>query len=151
MAAEFDRQSVIDDEHLKLLSLGYMVSAAGTLITSIFSLLYVVAGMVVVGILSRRPEVTTNIGAQAPAFIGWIIEGLGIGLFFVTLALAAAKFRAAICIKRRKSRTFCMVMAGISCIAIPYGTILGVLTFMVFSRPSVMRQFQSSVAPVSIP
>ena len=151
MAAEFDRQSVIDDEHLKLLSLGYMVSAAGTLITSIFSLLYVVAGMVVVGILSRRPEVTTNIGAQAPAFIGWIIEGIGIGLFFVTLALAAAKFRAAICIKRRKSRTFCMVMAGISCIAIPYGTILGVLTFMVFSRPSVMRQFQSGVAPVSIP
>jgi hypothetical protein len=151
MAAEFDRQSVIDDEHLKLLSLGYMVSAAGTLITSIFSLLYVVAGMIVVGVLSRHPEVTTNMGAQAPALIGWIIEGVGIGLFFVTLALAAAKFRAAICIKRRKSRTFCMVMAGISCIAIPYGTILGVLTFMVFSRPSVMRQFQSGVAPVSIP
>ena len=151
MAEEFDRQAVIDDEHLKLLSLGYMVSAAGTLITSIFSLLYVVAGMIVVGVLSRHPEVTTGVGVQTPAFIGWIIEGVGIGLFFVTLALAAAKFRAAICIKRRKSRTFCMVMAGISCIAIPYGTILGVLTFMVFSRPSVMRQFQSGVAPVSIP
>jgi len=147
MSEEFDRQTVIDNEHLRLLSLGYMISAAMTAVGTLFSLLYVVAGIVVVVVLSHHPEVAGNTGQQAPAFIGWIIAGIGLGIFAVTLAFAAAKFRAGICIKQRKSRSFCMVMAGISCVGIPYGTALGVLTFVVFGRPSVIRQFQSSVGP----
>jgi hypothetical protein len=147
MSEEFDRQAVIDDEHLRLLSLGYMISAAMTAIGTLFSLLYIFAGFVVAGVLSRRPDLAGNAGQPPPAFIGWIISGIGLGIFVVTLALAAAKYWAGICIKRRKSRTFCMVMAGISCIGIPYGTILGVFTFIVFGRPSVMRQFQVGVPP----
>ena len=149
MSQEFDRQAAIDDEHLRLLSIGYMISAAMTAVGTLFALLYVFAGFVVVGVLSRHPEVAGNAGQSPPAFIGWIISAIGLGIFTVTLALAAAKYWTGICIKRRKSRTFCMVMAGISCIGIPYGTILGVFTFIVFGRPSVMRQFQASVPPAA--
>jgi hypothetical protein len=149
MSEEFDRQRLIDDEHLRLLSLGYIISAAMTAIGTLFALLYVFAGFVVMGVLSRHPNLAGSSGQMSPAFIGWIITGIGLGIFLVTLALAAAKFRAGICIKRRKSRTFCMVMAGISCLGVPYGTILGVMTFMVFGRPSVIRQFQSHAEPVS--
>jgi hypothetical protein len=148
MSGELDRQSLIDDEHLRLLSLGYMISAAMTAVGTLFALLYVFAGFVVMGVFSHRPEVAGGTGQMAPAFIGWIISGIGLAIFFVTLALAAAKFRAGICIKRRKSRTFCMVIAGISCVEFPYGTLLGVLTFMVFGRPSVIRQFQAGAPPI---
>jgi hypothetical protein len=147
MSGEFDRQSLIDDEHLRLLSLGYMISAAMTAIGTLFSLLYVFAGFVVVGVLSRHPDLAGNAGQAPPAFIGWIISEIGLGIFTFTLTLAVAKYWTGICIKRRRSRTFCMVMAGISCIGIPYGTILGVFTFIVYGRPSVMRQFQAGVSP----
>ena len=147
MSEELNRQTLIDDEHLRLLSLGYMISAAMTAVGTLFALLYVFAGFVVAAVLSRHPGMAGDTGQPPPAFIGWIISGIGFGIFVFTLTLAAAKFRAGICIKRRKSRTFCMVMAGISCIGIPYGTILGVFTFIVFGRPSVMRQFQAGVPP----
>ena len=147
MSEEIDRQGVIDDEHLRLLSIGYMISAAMTGVGTLFSLLYIFAGFFVVAVLSRHAEVAGSAGQAPPAFIGWIISGIGLGIFAFTLSLAVAKYWAGICIKRRRSRTFCMVMAGISCIGIPYGTILGVFTFIVFGRPSVMRQFQAGVPP----
>lgn len=42
----------------------------------------------------------------------------------------------------RRSLTFCQVVAGLSCLELPYGTLLGVLTFVVAGRPSVGRLFQ---------
>jgi hypothetical protein len=76
-----------------------------------------------------------------PAFIGWIFGGLGAAFFIVAMTVALLKVRASRCIKRRKSRTFCMVMAGISCIEFPYGTLLGVLAFMVLGRASIEALF----------
>ena len=151
MAEEFNRQTVIDDEHLKLLSIGYMISAATTALFSLFSGLYVIFGVGMVVALSRHSPIAENTAGPPTALVGWIIAAVGIAIFLFTLAMAALKFRVAVCIKQRKSRTFCMVMAGIGCVAVPYGTILGVFTFMVFSRPSVMRQFQTGIAPVSNP
>jgi hypothetical protein len=39
-----NRQSIIDEEHLKLLSLGYMISAATSAFFSLFGLMYVAMG-----------------------------------------------------------------------------------------------------------
>ncbi len=144
------RQSVIDEEHLKLLSLGYMISAATTAFFSLFGLMYLFMGVVISAAIAHKPEVATNTGQEPPAFLGWIFAGIGLGIFLVMIILAAAKLRAAFCIKNRKTRTFCMVMAGISCLEIPYGTVLGVLTFMVLGRISVVRLFDSSVAPETV-
>jgi hypothetical protein len=151
MPEEIDRQAVIDEEHLKLLSLGYVISAAMTAFVELFALLYVTLGVSVATIVARKPQEPGNPEQGFPAAIGWIIAVAGLGLFLVIATLAAAKLRAAYCIKKRKSRTFCMVIAAICCLGVPYGTALGVLTFMVLGRASVVRMFQtseeSSVAP----
>jgi len=34
-----------------------------------------------------------------------------------------------------------MIVAGLGCLAVPYGTLLGVFTFVVLGRPSVVRLF----------
>lgn len=150
MSEEFIRQSVIDEEHLKLLSLGYMISAATTAFFSLFGLMYMVIGIMMSAIIPHKPEVAAQPGQEFPASVGWIFAGIGLAVFLVMIILAAAKLRAAFCIKNRKSRTFCMVMAGISCLEIPYGTVLGVLSFIVLGRDSVTRLFNSSVAPESV-
>jgi len=43
---------------------------------------------------------------------------------------------------KRRHHTFCLVVAAISCIFMPFGTILGVLTIIVLMRPSVKGLFE---------
>jgi hypothetical protein len=76
--------------------------------------------------------------------MGWIFGGIGLALFLVMSAIAVVKFLVARNIKRRKSRTFCLVVAGLSCLEFPYGTFLGVVTFIVLGRDSVVRRFSAS-------
>jgi hypothetical protein len=146
MPGEFDRQAVIDDEHLKLLSLGYVITAAMTAFFALFALIYVAVGFSVVTIIAHKPLVAGNPGQAVPAALGWIIAVIGLGVFLIVAAFAAAKLRVAFCIKKRKSRTFCMVIAAICCLGVPYGTLLGILTFIVLGRASVVTMFQSSQA-----
>ncbi|MBK9926574.1 MAG: hypothetical protein IPP66_14965 [Anaerolineales bacterium] len=41
---------------------------------------------------------------------------------------------------------FCMVMAGVSCIFTPFGTVLGVFTIIILMRPSVKALFNNGVS-----
>jgi hypothetical protein len=53
------------------------------------------------------------------------------------LNIAAGRF-----LKKRKHRTYCMVIAGLNCLQIPFGTALGVFTLIVLSRDSVRAGFR---------
>jgi hypothetical protein len=139
MPEEVDRQSIIDEEHLKLLSLGYMVSAGVAAFIAVGGLFYILMGIVMSLAFSRVP--VSNDGNQPPAFIGWIFAGMGVIFFILAAGAAVARFWAARCVKARKSRVFCMVVAAIGCLEFPYGTALGILSFMVLGRPSVVKQF----------
>jgi hypothetical protein len=150
MSDEMIRQSIVDQEHLKLLSLGYLISAATTAFFSIFGLMYMMMGIFMSALFSHQKEVGTNAQQAPPAFMGWFIAAMGLAVFLFTVSLAAAKFRTALCIKRRRSRTFCMVVAGISCLGVPYGTALGVFSFIVLGRDSVARMFNPATPSESI-
>jgi len=135
------RQSIIDEEHLKLLSLGYVVSACVSAFYSMFGLLYVFMGIMMSATFSHLPQNPANPAQAPPDFVGWIFGFIGLAFFLIGIAVTAARFRAAWCVKHRKSRVFCMVVAGIGCIEIPYGTVLGVFSFLVLGRDSVVPLF----------
>jgi uncharacterized membrane protein YhaH (DUF805 family) len=137
-----NRQSIIDEEHLKLLSLGYVVSAGVSAFYSLFGLLYVFLGIMMGATFAHLPQTPAN-PAQAPppAFVGWIFTFIGLAFFLIAIAVTAARLRAAWCIKHRRSRVFCMVIAGIGCLEFPYGTVLGIFSFLVLGRDSVVPLF----------
>jgi hypothetical protein len=136
------RQSIIDEEHLKMLSLGYIVSGGVNAFFSLFGLFYVFMGIMMSTALSPLSQTPANPAqAPAPAFVGWIFAGIGLVIFVLAIAMAAARFRAAWCIKHRKWRVFCMVIAGIGCLEFPYGTALGIFSFIVLGRDSVVQLF----------
>lgn len=139
------RQSTIDEEHLKLLSLGYMISAGISAVFSLFGLMYAFMGAMF-GALVRMP--TSPNGEPPPPFVGWLFMGFGLAFFVGLIAFALLKYKVAMSIKRRQSRTFCMVVAAIGCLGFPYGTVLGVFTFIVLGRDSVARQFEPHKIPV---
>lgn len=141
MPEELDRQAILDHEHLKLLSWGYYVMAGLTALYSLFAIL----GLVLMGLtlmpLLGKAQSAANAGHAPPAFLIWIIGAAGLVATLAVLALAVLKFLTGRNLARRKSRTFCMVIAAISCLEFPYGTLIGVLTFMVLGRDSVVRMF----------
>ena len=140
MPEEIDRQSIIDEEHLRLLSLGYMISAGIGAFFALFGLLYLLIGIVMSIALSHVAD-TAKVGQPPPAFIGWMFAGLGLVFLLLGGGIGFARFWAGRCVKQRKSRTYCMVIAAIGCLEFPYGTALGVLSLMVLGRESVVKQF----------
>jgi hypothetical protein len=143
-------QTIVDDEHLKLLSLGYTISAAITAFFGVFGLMYMAMGTFIASTVSRMPQNIPNNNQPPPAFIGWIFGAIGLFIFLLMEALAGLKLCAAFCLKGRKGRTFCMVVGALCCLGVPYGTVLGAFTFIVLGRDSVQRQFDQSLASPNI-
>lgn len=134
------RQSIIDQEHLRLLSIGYTVSASTNVLFSVFGLLYMFMGVFLTTLVSHMPGRPGQ--DLPPEFIGMFFGVIGFSIFAIMLGFAALKFLAARRLKQRRSRTFCYIVAIITCFSVPFGTILGVCTFLVLSRPSVTQLFQ---------
>jgi hypothetical protein len=130
------RESIIDNEHLKLLRIGYFISAAQTAIFIPVGLLY--AGM---GVLFTH--LPSGPGAAPPPFMTWFFGAFGGVFALIGIVGATLKLLTAIRLKERRSRTLCLITAGLSCLEIPYGTALGVMTFIVLGRPSVREQFDA--------
>ena len=138
------RQSIIDEEQLRLLSLGFMVSGGVSAFFSLIGIFYAFMGIMMGTALSRIPQTPAN-SAQTPpaAFVGWIFVVMGLVFFVFAITMAAARFRAAWCIKHRKWRVFCMVIAGIGCLEFPYGTALGIFSIIVLGRDSIVQLFST--------
>lgn len=66
------------------------------------------------------------------------IQGVGLAAIGVGNMVSAA------CIRRRRRRALSFIVAGVSCIAIPIGTILGALTIVVLLRESVRQTYEAS-------
>jgi len=45
------------------------------------------------------------------------------------------------CLSRRKNHLLCLIVAGVSCLFVPMGTVLGVFSIIVLMRPSVKELF----------
>ena len=140
MPEEIERQSILDEEHLKLVSLGFMVAAGIGAFFALIGLFYMVMGIGMSLAFSHLPA-SPKAGEPPPAFIGWIFGGMGLLFLLIGGAVAFLRFWAARCVKRRKSRMFCVVIAAIGCLEFPYGTALGALSLMVLERESVKKLF----------
>ena len=80
---------------------------------------------------------------------GHDLRFFSVGLFWLTIILVAA---IALIITSRKlkthrSRTLCLVIAGIECLICPVGTVLGIFTIMVLMKESVIHLFAGQPLP----
>ncbi|WP_309721425.1 hypothetical protein [Armatimonas sp.] len=126
---EVQRRS--DTDHLKLLSIGFYIQSGISLLASLYGLLYIFLGMM--GGTGSRP------GDPFPMAI---FVGMGIAIFAGGLLMAALNLMAGRSLTRKQNLTLIQILAGLSCLNVPYGTALGVLTFMVLGRPTVKALFE---------
>ncbi|HXK62627.1 MAG TPA: hypothetical protein PLP42_22305 [Acidobacteriota bacterium] len=130
-----------DAEHLRVLSIFHYVVAGIAAVFACFPLLYLALGILMLsGALpsedSGDETVTRVVGVFMIAFSGAFIL---IGLAFCTLLILTGRY-----LRRQVNYTFCLVMAAVACMFVPFGTVLGVFTILVLMRPSVKAAFGAS-------
>jgi hypothetical protein len=143
-----EKQELIDSEHLRLLRLGYLIAGFANAVWALFPLIHISIGLMI--LVSGFPGPSGKADPDQ-RFMGLFFVLMGGAFSLIFAAAAVLKLMTARRIRERRSKTFCMVTAGLSCIGIPYGTVLGVFTFIVLARPSVDRQFHGRAAGVTPP
>ena len=134
-----------DQGHLKTLSICYYVMAGLSVIATLFGAIYVVmGGMMMSG--NFTPSGGSHHDTEALQAMGGMFLGIGIFCILITLTSAVLEFIVARRIVERRSRMLCLIVAGINCLSMPIGTVLGVFTFIVLSRPQVATSFDQGTA-----
>jgi hypothetical protein len=134
-----------DVEHLRLLHIAFYIMAGLAAFMSFFALIYIaLGGIFVAGALSAMG----NAANQIPPQLGWIFVGVGGFFLFFCLTITVLLFLAGKSLEQRRHRVFCMVMAGLCCLQIPWGTAVGICAINVLNRPSVKMLFDLQAPPV---
>ncbi len=126
------------DRHLELLSIFHYVVAGLTVVFSLFGLIYVGVGA---GMLFR-PESFVGRSDPPPAFLGPVLLAVGIGWVVCSLAFAVLLVLAGVWLRRHRRYLFCLVIAALACMLMPFGTVLGVFTIVVLMKSEVKARFQ---------
>ncbi len=121
---------------LKILSICYYIMGG---IQAAMALLLLAYGVFFGIFLSMIPD---NGSTQSlPPAVAHLMMGIfsvmaALGVAYAGCVLLAGRFLA-----RRKHYVFCFVAAVLNCLLLPFGTVLGIFTFIVLSRPGVRESF----------
>lgn len=128
-----------DAAHLDLLGVFHYVVAGLSALFSLFPVIHLVVGLAMVtghmGDLHAKP------GEPDPALFGWFFIGIAGFLIACGLTFSVLLAYAGRCLRQRRRYTFCLVMAAISCAFMPFGTVLGIFTLIVLTKPSARSLF----------
>jgi hypothetical protein len=130
-----------DEEHLRLLSIFHYIVGGLTALCACFPLIHLAIGLMML----FAPEKFSN-AEHAPGpdrLIGLFFTLFAGAFILLGWALAAATIYAGRCLTMRENYTFCLIVAAVSCINTPIGTVLGVFTIIVLMRPSVKQMFEA--------
>ncbi len=128
-----------DEEHLKLLSIFHYVVGGISACFACFPFIHLIMGIVMLagGFQDSR-------GSGPPAAFGLIFVIMALFIISLGWTLAICLIIAGRQLAKRKRYTFCFAIACISCIFMPFGTVLGVFTIIVLMRPSVKELFEAN-------
>jgi len=137
----------MDQEHLRLLSIFHYVVAGIIALFSCFPIIHLIVGIV----WFVAPAAMSG-GHGPPLLFGLLFTLIPAMMILAGWGLAVVVLLAGRSLARRRHYTFCLVVAAISCLFMPFGTVLGVFTILVLNRPSVKALFGvGAVGPPSGP
>lgn len=127
-----------DTQQLNLLSIFYYVVAGLAALFACIPFIHLAIGIAILAGAFPPPE---DGGEGIPTFVGGIFVGIASLLIVMGWTLAVLLLITGRFLAKRKHYTFCFVVAAVACLFMPFGTILGVFTIVVLSRPTVKEMF----------
>lgn len=129
------------DDHLQILAIFHYVVAGIATLISLFPAIHLLIGIGLFTVGFLEPKVLFPMQIVGGFFIlfasFWIFCGLS---FAICLAVAGRS------LQRRRRYQYCLVMAGVTCMFMPFGTVLGVFTIILLLKEDVKAQFQHPTA-----
>jgi hypothetical protein len=139
-----EKQQIIDGEHIKLLSIFHFVVAGLAFLGIAFLFLH----YFMMSSVFSNPDMWKSQNNNAPPFPKDFLKTFIWFYFFMGAIFGTAcilNLLSGFFLRQRRHRTFSIVVGGLNCLQIPFGTILGVFTIIVLSRNSVRERYDAKV------
>ncbi len=131
------------ENQLRLIEIFHYIVGGLAGLFALFPIFHLVVGLMLV----FAPEKFDGHEEAVPAALGWVFVAMA-GVFIVMgMTLAFCILVAGRKIKKRKGYVFCLVIAGIECMFMPFGTALGVFTLVVLLKDDVKQLFTDAAQP----
>lgn len=122
-----------EEKHLDLLAIFHYVAGGLTTLFSCFFFIHLFMGLAMIsGVLDT---------GEFPVVFAWLFILLPSVFILGGWTIAALIIVAGRKLKQRRAHTFCLVMAAIECMFMPYGTVLGVFTIITLIKDRVKEMF----------
>lgn len=136
MNGAFPKNSRDDLQYLRLLSIFHYIIGGVAAFFSFFPSIYIAIGLLALYPPGITPE------EEVPRIIGWAFISMGVLFLLLGIAFSVCMIIAGRYLARHAHYIFCFVIAAIECVFFPFGTVLGVFTILVLSRPKVRDLFE---------
>ncbi len=135
-----------DEQYLKILAIFHFVIGGIAGLFACFPIIHFVMGIFMI-VLSLAPGAVEGDMPFFPAGMAGIMFTVIAGLVMALgWAFALSLILAGFGLLRKRWYTFCLVMAGVACTFMPFGTVLGVFTLILLLKPEVKEMFEGQIA-----
>ncbi|MBL9134385.1 MAG: hypothetical protein JNK85_00890 [Verrucomicrobiales bacterium] len=124
-------------EQLKLLAIFHYILAGVGFLFACFPIIHLVFGLFIMFGSGFAPAAQQG----PPMVIGVLFTGLATILILVGWTAAICTAISGRRIAERRNRMFSLIVAGVLCVFMPLGTILGVFTIIVLTKEGVKRLY----------
>lgn len=124
-----------DASYLQVLSIAYYVFVGLDVLAIVFTAGY--AALMV----NLLPELRPSSGAAPPDVFLWWLKAAVVVTVAINLLSVVAHLMTARRLRERRGMKFCRIVAALTCLSIPLGTVLGVFTLIALGRPSMKALF----------
>ena len=138
-------QRKVDADHLKLLAIFHFVGAG----LALLGLLFLFAHYSFMHFFLTNPKMLEGSkgGGPPPAEIFSILRWIYLFFGGWLVGCFSLNVLAGFALRARKHRTFTLVVAGLNCVHMPMGSVLGVFTIVVLLRDSVRELYEKNPTP----
>jgi len=124
--------------HLDLLGIFHYVSAGLSLLCGgLYAVVFVAMAGAMKSLADRAPRGADQI---PPEFL-WMFGGIGVLMLAIAAGTALMAGVAGWCLRARKAWIYCVIVAALSLLSAPIGTVLGIFTLIVLMRPEAKALF----------
>lgn len=130
-----------DNEHIKMLSIFHFVISG----LALFGIAFLFLHYFLMNSFFSHPERwKMEQGPAPPAEFLRIVVWFYLFIGAMLVVGGVANILSGVFLQKRKHRMFSLIVAGLDCLQIPFGTALGVFTIIVLLRDSVAQSYERS-------
>ena len=132
------------NNNLNILSIFHYVFAGITGLTACFPIFHLIMGLTMLFGDFYPQEVSPEMPFPFEVF-GLMFTLIPAAIILLGWAFAIAAAISGYFLSKRRNYTYCLIIAGISCIFMPIGTILGVFTLVELQKDDVKEEFNQGI------